>query len=462
MKHHHHRYIVFWLCCFGLAASPACHADSAFRPHLSGKIVFQADHDGDWEIYAMNADGTRLAQLTNNEFDDEQPRWSPDGTQIAFASNRDGRYEIYTMNADGTGTRRLTDQAADAKEPAWSPDGTQIVFTSYSRGQDECHLYIMNNDGTGLQKLSEINGYGKQPCWSPDGTMIAFSFMRYDLDWGIHAFNMQNRRVERLTGSGSSRPVWSPDNARLAYVTERPSSPSAIMTMNLADRGVQTVLCSEDVGTLHFAWSPDSQHLIYPQAQNDEPPNWQLMVMGLANLQVSEIAKYPVQGIWPDWSSGEISDEIFEQRGAPWRLQEVYESEHSLSAAGRAEQDDDALNGQAIFAAAGDQAGFMAYGPYEEFPPGDYIATFRLKIPNDEKKETPIVQIEVVAVKNGTRLAERTLYGGDFAKKKEYHTFELAYSSETSQQLELRVFFFAQASVLLDRITLSATLPNDQ
>jgi len=48
-------------------------ADTQSLQQLSGKVVFQADHDDDWEIYAMNAGETRLAQLTRNEFADKQP-----------------------------------------------------------------------------------------------------------------------------------------------------------------------------------------------------------------------------------------------------------------------------------------------------------------------------------------------------------------------------------------------------
>jgi Tol biopolymer transport system component len=50
----------------------------------------------------MNADGTNVQQLTDNDHYDENPVWSPDGTRIAFESDRDGGWEIFVMNADGT------------------------------------------------------------------------------------------------------------------------------------------------------------------------------------------------------------------------------------------------------------------------------------------------------------------------------------------------------------------------
>ena len=54
----------------------------------------------------MNADGTGQTRLTNNAAFDEQPAWSPDGTEDRVrTSNRDGNHEIYVMNADGTARR---------------------------------------------------------------------------------------------------------------------------------------------------------------------------------------------------------------------------------------------------------------------------------------------------------------------------------------------------------------------
>jgi Tol biopolymer transport system component len=54
------------------------------------------------EIYVMNANGSGLTRLTNNMAVDGAPAFSPDGSKIAFTSDRDGNYEIYVMNADGS------------------------------------------------------------------------------------------------------------------------------------------------------------------------------------------------------------------------------------------------------------------------------------------------------------------------------------------------------------------------
>jgi Tol biopolymer transport system component len=66
---------------------------------------------------------------------DYQPKWSPDGKQIAFTSTRDGNYEVYLIRPDGTGLRNLTQHDAVDKDPAWTPDGSQVTFVSNRDGK---------------------------------------------------------------------------------------------------------------------------------------------------------------------------------------------------------------------------------------------------------------------------------------------------------------------------------------
>jgi Tol biopolymer transport system component len=66
------------------------------------KIAFISTHDGDPEIFVMNADGTGLKKLTDNTAVDAAPSWSPDGGKIVFTSDRGGSFELYRMNADGS------------------------------------------------------------------------------------------------------------------------------------------------------------------------------------------------------------------------------------------------------------------------------------------------------------------------------------------------------------------------
>lgn len=68
----------------------------------------------------MEVDGMNPVNLTTADTShDSAPAVSHDGTKIAFRSSRDGNFEIYAMDADGSNPRRLTKNLASDLQPDW-------------------------------------------------------------------------------------------------------------------------------------------------------------------------------------------------------------------------------------------------------------------------------------------------------------------------------------------------------
>ena len=168
-------------------------------------------------IYAINADGTGLIQLTNNlGVQDDTPVWSPDESTIAFSSDRNYPTgplgsEIYLMNADGSNQRRLTytDSLINGS-PSWSPDGKQIAFQSNGK------IALINHDGSGFQILK--SGFQSkefvflQPRWSPEGKHIVT--WSYSTDGLVRRYifimNIDDALMRRvIDDSTANSPDWS-------------------------------------------------------------------------------------------------------------------------------------------------------------------------------------------------------------------------------------------------------------
>ena len=171
------------------------------------KIVFDSKDRGTFDIYTADSDGNNVLMLTTNPAHDCFPAWSPSSSQIAFASNRDQNWEIYVMNSDGTEKARLTNNAESDLFPCWSPDSTRIAFTSSRDGNDE--IYVMNSDGSSQQRLTNNTAADDTPKWSPDGKKLVFTSNR-DGNFKIYAMDTDGRNQTKLTNNTADDrwPVW--------------------------------------------------------------------------------------------------------------------------------------------------------------------------------------------------------------------------------------------------------------
>lgn len=181
------------------------------------KIVFARLVSGDeqYHVYRMNADGSRVKQLTHSAAGEEAPTWSPDGRKISFVSWRHREVgNIFVMRADGTRERRITDVIAPAYDPAWSPNGRWIVFTRQNRSGTNEDLWLVRPDGSGLRPLLRSPENEYEPAWSPDGTKIAF-----DRPDGIWVMDKDGTSLKRVYTGDGDEPTWSPDGTEIAFYT---------------------------------------------------------------------------------------------------------------------------------------------------------------------------------------------------------------------------------------------------
>ena len=180
----------------GAEAAPAIAA-------APGRIVFTSNRDGDYELYAVNLDGSALTQLTHNTVEDSSPLPSPDGKLIAFLSEDGG---TVVMNADGSARHKVAGCGLFPR--GWSPDSTRLLC----EGSNEEGLSVADlKDGT----VTPIRSTGvAAAAWSPDGSMIAF--VDQNRLWVVAASGGVSRRIERRD-VGYEPPSWSPDSKRLTY-----------------------------------------------------------------------------------------------------------------------------------------------------------------------------------------------------------------------------------------------------
>jgi Tol biopolymer transport system component len=235
------------------------------------KIVFMSDRETarnpdprgkqgpDFELFVMNANGSNPRQITDNEVDDEDPAWSPDGSRIVFQRDLNPvrgkvNYDLFTIAADGTDERSLTDsRGVDDFQPNWSSKG-RIAFTSDRDGDTD--IYSMRGDGSKVRKLTRNKLDEEFPNWSPNGRAIVFHRVRND-NFDVYRMRKGGGGVKRLTSdpAGEGLPAFSPDGRMITFFSESGGSPD-LFTMRRGGGGQKNRTSNKA-----FEFAPDWQPL---------------------------------------------------------------------------------------------------------------------------------------------------------------------------------------------------------
>jgi Tol biopolymer transport system component len=115
------------------------------------------------ELFSINLPNGDETRLTNNEVEDVDPSFSPDGTTIAFTRAD----HTWLMDIDGTNERPI----ASGTQPSFSPHGQDLVLIA---GQFGRRIDIVHVDGSERRTLYSENSTVEHPTFSPDGKSVVF------------------------------------------------------------------------------------------------------------------------------------------------------------------------------------------------------------------------------------------------------------------------------------------------
>ena len=268
-------------------------------------------------IWAMDADGRNLRQVTRGEHDGT-PRFSPDGKMLAFI--RDS--QIHLLPLTGGEAKKLTSFSTGVSDPLWSPDGKALAFASdvypecgadgacnektqkrWDEGKTNAHMadellyrhwtawrdgkvthtFLVDLDG----KVRDLTpgdrdfppfslGGPPQYVFSPDGTELAIvsnpdkelaSSTNSDLFLISLRGDAKPRNITAANRAYDGSPKYSPDGRFIAYRMQKiPGYESDLMRLALFDRKSNTsrVLTEEFRNMVDdFAWSGDSKAIYF-------------------------------------------------------------------------------------------------------------------------------------------------------------------------------------------------------
>jgi Tol biopolymer transport system component len=154
-------------------------------------IVYCAERNGNYDVYAMSTEGGAETRLTAAEGLDDGPEYSPDGKYIYINSFRTGKMQIWRMRPDGSNPEQVTFDNYSNWFAHINPNNKVATIISYIEDQEQKHpfgkqvkLRLLNLKDKTIKDLTEpfFGGQGtiNVPSWSPDGKK--FAFVKYELE----------------------------------------------------------------------------------------------------------------------------------------------------------------------------------------------------------------------------------------------------------------------------------------
>jgi Tol biopolymer transport system component len=205
---------------------------SNIRMNPEGKMLVFAkemvkDSAKSSEIFTIHVDGEGETRLTNNDYMDTYPVWSPDGEQIAYLSWPSATLDIYLMDKDGKNHRLLYDSGFHDADIDWKD--RKVVFTRNSR------IWIMESDGTNANALTNPPRAGEQgkanlpfgdydPRINPNGNTIIFERLENDDsihgNYNLYMINIDGTDLKQITSTGYTQglPSWSPTGKEILFI----------------------------------------------------------------------------------------------------------------------------------------------------------------------------------------------------------------------------------------------------
>jgi Tol biopolymer transport system component len=247
------------------------------------KIAYESYTGGNWEIFVMNADGTKRRNITRTpNVHEHYPQISPDGTKIAFSvdtgEGRDTVRSLWVMSISGRHRKKIADHA---REPFWAPDSQTIGYLNqeyprfdvvdyYTKGME---FYDLRTGKTHPHPNSANLHHLYNPGFSPNGKwIVATVHAGMGFDHTILLIEARGNRIIDLKIPGC-RPrlclddkhiAWGPSDHDLAIAPIDLNSDNPVV-------GPWSLTITDKVNKIyHIGWSPDGRYVAFSRGPDGE------------------------------------------------------------------------------------------------------------------------------------------------------------------------------------------------
>lgn len=275
-------------------------------------------HDGTALVYSARGSLWRqtlgsdeAVQLTDNAGYDHQPDCSPDGRWIVYTTYTGDAIDLSILDLRSGLSRKLLADGAVNVEPRWSPDGSQLAWVS-TAFNGRFHIYVADvhdgSLGTPTRVSDDVDSglpryyyspfdHTISPAWSADGKSLVVvsntgriwgtgGIWRLALD-SLTSPTHAKRELHFEETNWKARPDVSRDGKRIVYASYagRQWHQLALLSADTSAHEAPIQITYGDFDATNPRWSPDGRRIAYISNERGNTSLWTVDVPGGARRE---------------------------------------------------------------------------------------------------------------------------------------------------------------------------------
>ncbi len=274
--------------------------DISYFDGIEEDIIFQSNMTGNFQIYSIKPSGKELTRLTDNEFSDEYPVFSPDRSLIAFhrINHKEDTSNIIVLHLNSGKEIAVTRGDNKFYDPSF--------LDNYTVGFDcgrKMQIYKSDVNSHNIIQLTDLSGRNILPNFSPDKKFMAFTRSPM-LGWNVYIMDLNDKSIEKITdGFGACRPHFHKNSRTVAYVSEEGDSKTELWKIDTDGSNKKRITNLPQTYDYYPSFSPDGKYIVFARVEDDKTNgNWDLWIITADGKKAAQLTTSLSQEKYPCWS----------------------------------------------------------------------------------------------------------------------------------------------------------------